>query len=625
MDLFKLVGRILIENQEANEEIDKTTEKAKGLGDALGGTGDGANKAGQQIGSSGKFGSAAVWMGNMFTKITEKAIGLGKFVGKTGFGFNANIEAYRNQFTSMLGDAELAYQLVEDIKNLAKDTPLGTEGLVINTTSLLGAGVAVDDMIEKLIMLGNISRGDQNVMNSVTKAYRDVMGKQKLMAQEMYQFTEAGVNIVKLLTDYGGQRYADGSWYSEMVKNPQKFTVPFEDLNNAMMKATAEGGMYHDYMYNMMDTWLGQTDRLGEEGKETLGELMLPFFELAKSDVLPRLTESMEKFGTWISENQETLQKLAEAVSQFVTGGFDKIISAFTWMVENSEATKLALMGIATAMTIGAIAAHPYAAAIVAVAAGLAWLTSEEGKRKMKSDHFFDGHDQEALEALQKWVEAKRALKEADDTYQMNVSDEEYDALVDAADEAAQKVNALDSSLIGLYNEWRSNQENPFDYLDVPLQVSEDSEANMQAEIDGMSMEGVVKMLADTSGLQAAIDATGLTAYVDMKYSGTGSVDGSHANGLDFVPRDGYLARLHYGESVLTRSQADAWRNGSFGGDTSRLEGMFGQMIDLMRQFVSSNPGGQQIVLDSGVLVGQLAPALDTKLGTISGRKGRRN
>ena len=44
------------------------------------------------------------------------------------------------------------------------------------------------------------------------------------------------------------------------------------------------------------------------------------------------------------------------------------------------------------------------------------------------------------------------------------------------------------------------------------------------------------------------------------------------ATGLDFVPRDNYLARLHYGESVLTKEEATAWRNGQQSGiDYDRL------------------------------------------------------
>ena len=110
--------------------------------------------------------------------------------------------------------------------------------------------------------------------------------------------------------------------------------------------------------------------------------------------------------------------------------------------------------------------------------------------------------------------------------------------------------------------------------------------------------------------------------------TGTGggrSIPG-HANGLDFVPRDGYLARLHYGETVLNRANADAWRNGTMGSaEVGRLETAINVLSGLMQQMVANTRGGQQIVLDSGVLVGQLAPRMDEQLGTISGRKGRRN
>lgn len=39
-----------------------------------------------------------------------------------------------------------------------------------------------------------------------------------------------------------------------------------------------------------------------------------------------------------------------------------------------------------------------------------------------------------------------------------------------------------------------------------------------------------------------------------------------HANGLSFVPRDDYPARLHYGEQVLTKQEADDYRAGRSGG-----------------------------------------------------------
>ena len=86
------------------------------------------------------------------------------------------------------------------------------------------------------------------------------------------------------------------------------------------------------------------------------------------------------------------------------------------------------------------------------------------------------------------------------------------------------------------------------------------------------------------------------------------SADGSHADGLNYVPFDGYRAILHRGEAVLTSSEAGAWRGG--GGISSAVQDAMSGI-----QF--------NVVLDTGVLVGQLAPRMDVQLGTMASRKGR--
>jgi phage-related protein len=39
------------------------------------------------------------------------------------------------------------------------------------------------------------------------------------------------------------------------------------------------------------------------------------------------------------------------------------------------------------------------------------------------------------------------------------------------------------------------------------------------------------------------------------------SISGSHANGLDYVPYNGYIAQLHQGERVLTKTEAQDYNN----------------------------------------------------------------
>ena len=51
------------------------------------------------------------------------------------------------------------------------------------------------------------------------------------------------------------------------------------------------------------------------------------------------------------------------------------------------------------------------------------------------------------------------------------------------------------------------------------------------------------------------------------------SIDGSHRNGLDYVPYDGYIAELHKGERVLTASEASRYGGTSIGNITINIDG----------------------------------------------------
>ena len=66
----------------------------------------------------------------------------------------------------------------------------------------------------------------------------------------------------------------------------------------------------------------------------------------------------------------------------------------------------------------------------------------------------------------------------------------------------------------------------------------------------------------------------------DMSSRGTGFVDGSHTQGLDYVPFDGYIAELHRGEMVIPRSQADVMRS----------MGISTEMADTMTRSVPVGP-----------------------------------
>lgn len=111
--------------------------------------------------------------------------------------------------------------------------------------------------------------------------------------------------------------------------------------------------------------------------------------------------------------------------------------------------------------------------------------------------------------------------------------------------------------------------------------AKENLEKRMQEEVDSMSSNlqdllnnaseyeslGQKQMEYYLKGLESYTDAISTyfesiipsTEIVSVQSSSV-KVDGSHKDGLDFVPYDGYVAELHYGERILKKDDADISR-----------------------------------------------------------------
>ena len=96
-------------------------------------------------------------------------------------------------------------------------------------------------------------------------------------------------------------------------------------------------------------------------------------------------------------------------------------------------------------------------------------------------------------------------------------------------------------------------------------------------------------------------------------FSFTLEPNGSHANGLDYVPFDGYLARLHEGEGILTAQENAIWqmfKNGHAGND---YNGISSEQLDaILGNNMQGVKAGGNVYLD-GRTVGQVISAQQGK------------
>jgi len=607
MTIFELFGTIAIKNSEANKSIEETTGKAEELGKQLGGAGESADGLSGKFGQTSKFNTAAVFMGQMLYGLTEKAANLATTLAKTGISFASDMEQNIGGVETLFGDAaEIVF------KNA--DQAYKTAGMSANDymETVTGFAAALKQSTQTEAEAAKIA--DMAIIDMSDNANK--MGTDMSMIQNAYQgFAKQNFMMLdNLKLGYGGtQGEMERLLEDAMLLTGKAYNISnLADIFEAIHAIQVELGIAGTTAEEASTTLSGSAGSAKSAWENLLSNAML--------EAIPKLTELINKIMEWVQLNPEKVQQFSDAITNIATVSFDAMLNGFQWLTSNGESVGTALTTIATAMAVAAVAAHPYAAAVTAVVAALAYLNSETGKKRGEFTHVFDGYSEENLQTLQNWVDAANEAKRAEDAYMNSLSEDDYAAYDSAwrkADAMQKEVEAIDG-LLDAYRRYETAQGTGGGndmHIDIPLQVSEDSEGNMQDEINGMSLESIVNLVADTSGLQAAVNATKLTSTVQVfGTGGTVSVDGSHASGLDRVPRDGYLARVHKDEAILDKTDASIWR----GGGANRVEALLSQVVTLLAQ-------QKNIVLDSGVMVGQLAPAMDARLGTIGNRKGRGN
>lgn len=129
-------------------------------------------------------------------------------------------------------------------------------------------------------------------------------------------------------------------------------------------------------------------------------------------------------------------------------------------------------------------------------------------------------------------------------------------------------IMALITGALGAIGEIANAADEVIDTFVDQLLSSDSTILQMGGHIVAKIKQGIQDGWSDLVGwFNSLWDSLFSDRNVNVGVSGDGGgVDGSHAGGLDYVPFDGYLARLHRGESVLTADEASAYRRSKNGG-----------------------------------------------------------
>lgn len=153
-----------------------------------------------------------------------------------------DMEQLEIAFTTMLGSADKAGALLQDITEAAKATPFELPELQNASKSLLAFGVEARDVVPTLTRLGDVSAGIGANVGDIAEIYGKARVQGRLFAEDINQLTGRGIPIIGELAKQFG---VAESGVKKLVEDGK---VGFPQLEKAFKSMTGEGGQFAGFM-----------------------------------------------------------------------------------------------------------------------------------------------------------------------------------------------------------------------------------------------------------------------------------------------------------------------------------------------------------------------------------------
>lgn len=186
--------------------------------------------------------------------------------------FLSSMIRVRGEFQSMQTAIEtigkdMAGQLIPQIKELAKISPLTMSDMVGAEKMMLGFNIQAEDTIKYLKAISDISMGESSKFNSLTLAFSQMSAAGKLMGQDLNQMINAGFNPLQIISEKTGKSIA--TLKDEMSKG----AVSAEMVQQAFIDATSAGGKFYNMSENASKTINGQLSMMQDALDSVFNEL----------------------------------------------------------------------------------------------------------------------------------------------------------------------------------------------------------------------------------------------------------------------------------------------------------------------------------------------------------------
>jgi len=202
---------------------------------------------------------------------------------------------------------EFGEESANAFRKIARESSLTTKGLIKNARVWASYGLETDNIVDMVERLGIAAGGEREAFDNLTRAMAQVNAAGKLMGQEKNQLINAGFSL-KIIADEAGVSMTN------FAKAMEEGAISAEHVNNALIKATNEGGLYFGRLEKKSKTLNGQLDlltnnfndlfaNLGESGEGGFSVLLKSL-----NEVLSEASSVISQANELEKSRQETLR-----------------------------------------------------------------------------------------------------------------------------------------------------------------------------------------------------------------------------------------------------------------------------------------------------------------------------
>lgn len=241
-----------------------------------------------------------------FTTLADLAVrGAQAFIQKTkelaaeSISLAAGFEKSCMTWGVLVGDMDKGKRVFDDLYAFASKTPLSFEGINQAATTLKAYGVATEDLIPTMKMLGDVAMGDNAKLDSVARAFGQIMSTGRLMGQDLLQLINQGFNPLQIISQKTGEDMIT------LKARMEKGGISAEEVAEAFKTATSEGGLFYKMMDKTAETTAGKLSTAMDNFKSQLAEIGERF--------LPAVNAALDTFNT-LAERSGKEKNLKEAL-----------------------------------------------------------------------------------------------------------------------------------------------------------------------------------------------------------------------------------------------------------------------------------------------------------------------